>query len=87
MNLWRLLQQVQQSVATRAGADLSNGGTWGDEVNVLDSLEAFLEMLLYGFGVPRLAQYLQQVVIGHKVEPREDHPVQSQQSLFVILVS
>lgn len=48
--------------------------TGRDEMDVLDSLEALLEMFLHGLGVPRLAQDLQEVVIRHEVEPREYHP-------------
>lgn len=59
-NMGRLMQQAQYYVATCAGVDLSPSicRTWRDEVDVLDTLEAFLEVLLYCFGVPRLPQYL-----------------------------
>lgn len=44
-------------------------------MDVLDPLEALLEMLLHGLRILGLPQNLQQIVVGHEVEAREHHPV------------
>lgn len=49
-------------------------GTWGYEVDIFDSLEALFKMLLNSLGIPRLAQNLQKIIVGHEVKPRENHP-------------
>lgn len=50
--------------------------TWRDEVDVFDSLEALLEVLLNGLRIFRLSKNLQQIIIGHEVEAREHHPLE-----------
>lgn len=44
-------------------------------MNILDPLEALLEVLLHGLGVLGLPQNLEQIVIRHEVEPGEHHPI------------
>ena len=73
---YRISATMATHVQTNASVANGRTSTWGYQVDVLDALKAFLEVLLDGFGIPRLPQYLQQVVVGHEVEPREDHPVQ-----------
>lgn len=41
-------------------------------LQALDIVEAFLEVRLHGFGVFRLTQDLQQIIVGQEVEPWED---------------
>lgn len=46
---------------------------------ILYALEALLEVFLHRFGIPRLTEDLQQVVIRNEVEAGEYHPVMSRE--------
>lgn len=45
------------------------------DVQALDVVEALLQVWLHGFGVLRLSQDLQHVVVGKEVKPGEDLPL------------
>lgn len=55
-------------------------------MDVLDPLEAFLEVLLHSLRVLGLPQNLQQIIVGHEVEAREHHPLADKTSHAVEMI-